>query len=163
MDNRDENLFKALQNDFIYQTVSTITNFMDKKFLDPVLGFLFPAFGDSLMSILALPYLYISIFRIKSLSLTLAIILNTLVDIMIGIIPYGIGDVLDIFHRSYSKNLRLIEGFVNHDEEVIRNVNRKAWITAFLIIITCIIIYFLFKLAFTLVMGGFNLISSLFA
>ena len=143
--------------------VSSITNFMDKKFLDPLLGFLFPAFGDTLMSVLALPYLYLSVFRIKSLPLSLAIILNTLVDIMVGIIPYGIGDVLDIFHRSYAKNLRLIDGFVSKDESIIREVNRKAWLTGLLIIVTGVIIFLLMKMAMVLITGGFRLITGLFA
>ena len=152
-----------LNNNFIYQVVSMIANFMDKMFLDPMMGFVFPAFGDALMSVLVIPYLYISIFKVKSLSLTLAIILNTLIDIMIGIIPFGIGDVLDIFHRSYSKNLKLINGFVAHDEEVIKEINKKMWIIVILIIVVSIIIFMLFKLAFSLITGGIDLLSSLFA
>lgn len=153
---------EELNDSFTYNMVSTITNFMDKKFLDPIIGFLFPAFGDALMSVLALPYLYISVFIIKSLPLTLAIILNTLIDIMVGIIPYGIGDILDIFHRSYAKNLKLIEGFATRDEKVISEVNKKAWITALLVVITCVIIFMLMKLAFTLIAGGFRLIGEMF-
>ena len=154
---------EGLKNDFVYNIVSTISNFMDKRFLDPLLGFIFPAFGDTLMSVLALPYLYLSVFRIKSLPLSLAIILNTLIDIMVGIIPYGIGDVLDIFHRSYAKNLKLIDGFVGNDEKVIREVNRKAWITGLLIIVSGAIIFLFMKLAMTLITGGFRMITGLFA
>lgn len=158
-ENRD---IEKLEKDFVYQMTSTIANFMDKRYLDPFLGFIFPAFGDTLMSVLVLPYLYISVFRIKSLALTLAIILNALIDIMVGIIPYGIGDIFDIFHRSYAKNLRLINGFVKHDENIIREVNRKAWISGVMVIVTSVIIYFMFKLAFTIISGGINFITSLF-
>ena len=152
-----------LENDFVYQMTSTIAKLMDKRYLDPLLGFIFPAFGDTLMSVLILPYLYISIFRIKSLSLTLAIVLNALIDILVGIIPYGIGDIFDIFHRSYAKNLRLIEGFVKHDEGIIREVNRKAWISGIMIVVTCVVIYFMLKLAFVLISNSFDFITSLFA
>ncbi len=151
------------EDDFVYSAIKTITNIMDKKYLDPVVGFFFPALGDTLMSVLIIPYLYISVFKIKSLGLTLAIILNTLVDVIVGLIPYGIGDILDIFNRSYSKNLRLIDGFIRRDEKVVKEVNRKAWIFAVLIAVSCVVIYFMFKLMLSLVMGGYHFIASLFA
>lgn len=154
--------YETFKNSFIYNIVYTITDIMDRKFLDPIVGFIFPALGDTLMSVLVIPYLYISIFMVRSLSLTLAIILNTLTDVIIGIIPYWIGDILDVFYRSYSKNLRLIEGFIRKDEEIISKVNRKAWLMALLIVALLTAIYFIFKLAISVITGGFNLIISLF-
>ena len=165
MENKDNqyNKYIDIQNDYIYSMLSTITNFMDKRFLDPVLGFVFPAFGDTLMSVMVLPYLYFSIFRIKSLPLTLAIILNTLMDILVGIIPYGIGDIFDIFHRSYVKNFKLIDGFIHNDKKVIREVNRKAWITGILIVLLCVAIFFLLKVAISIAVSGFSYIMGLFS
>ena len=64
---------------------------------------------------------------------------------MLGIIPLWIGDLLDIFNRSYSKNYRLIVGFVEGDQEVIQEVNRKAVLTAVGILVLCFIIYWLTK------------------
>lgn len=92
-----------------------------------------------------LPFLAVSLFRIKSIPLTLAIVYNMLTDMLLGIIPLWIGDLLDIFSRSYTKNFRLIVGFVEGDQEIIREVNRKAVLTAVGILLLCVLIYWLAK------------------
>lgn len=162
MKRKDNNKkIEELKDDFLYQTLTTISNFMDRKFIDPLLGFLFPAFGDTLTIGITLPYLYVSIFKIKSLPLTLAILLNSLIDVLVGLIPYGIGDILDIFYCSYAKNLRLIEGFLCKDEKIVREVKTKAWITGLLVILLCFIIYFVISLFYSLIMGGYHLISDI--
>lgn len=95
-------------------------------------------------------------------SLTLAILYNMLVDMMLGIIPLWIGDLLDIFSRSYAKNYRLIVGFVEGDKEVIQEVNRKALLTAVGILVLCVIIYWVAKLAVYLTTALWTWISGLF-
>jgi hypothetical protein len=41
-------------------------------------------------------------------------------------LPFFVGDVIDFFHKANSKNMALIEGFVNQDQKIIQEVNRKA-------------------------------------
>ena len=106
--------------------------------------------------------LYRLLFKIKSIPLTLAILYNMLVDMMLGIIPLWIGDLLDIFSRSYVKNYRLIVGFVEGDKEVIQEVNRKAVLTAVGILVLCVIIYWVAKLAVYLTTALWTWISGLF-
>lgn len=84
---------------------------MDRYYLDPLVGLFFPAAGDIFSSAMMLPFLIMSLFKIKSLPLTLAILYNMLTDMMLGIIPLWIGDLFDIFNRSYTKNYRLIVFF----------------------------------------------------
>ena len=43
-----------------------------------------------------------------------------------GMIPFFIGDIIDIFHRSNAKNMAMIQGFVDGDEQVIKQVNQRA-------------------------------------
>ena len=62
------------------------------------------------------------------------------------LIPFYIGDIIDVFNRSYKKNYRLIVGYVEDDQEIISEVNRKAIRTAVLIAIMCVIIYYLMKI-----------------
>ena len=62
---------------------------------------------------------------------------------VICIIPFWIGNIIDIFNRAYIKNMRLINGFVNDDPEVIGEVNQKALISAVLIVVFIGIIYLL--------------------
>lgn len=133
------------ENDPLYRLIRTIKNVMDRYYLDPLIGLFFPTAGDIFSSAMMLPFLTVSLFKIKSLPLTLAILYNMLMDMMLGIIPLWFGDLLDIFNRSYSKNYRLIVGFVEGDQEVIQEVNRKAVLTAVGILVLCFIIYWLTK------------------
>lgn len=133
------------ENDPLYRLIRTIKNVMDRYYLDPLIGLFLPTAGDIFSSAMMLPFLTVSLFKIKSLPLTLAILYNMLIDMMLGIIPLWIGDLLDIFNRSYSKNYRLIVGFVEGDQEVIQEVNRKALLTAVGVLVLCFIIYWLTK------------------
>ena len=46
-------------------------------------------------------------------------------ELLIGAIPFYIGDVLDVFKRSYVENLRLVTGYIEDDKEIINKVNKK--------------------------------------
>lgn len=135
-----------------YQATQTIAKWMDKYFLDPILGFILPAgMGDTLTSIFVIPYIYVAVCKVRSFPLTLAVIFNVLRDVALGLIPFCIGDIIDTFNRSYVQNARLIVGFVEDDKEIIEEVNRKAFWTGVLILIFCAIIYLLVRLAVQIV------------
>ena len=148
---------QKMMNKSSYKILRTIAKSMDKYFLDPIIGFFFPGTGDILSSALALPYIYYSLFVVKSMPLTLAVINNTMVDVLIGAIPL-IGDFLDIFKRSYIDNLKLITGYIEDDKEIIDEVRRKAIWSAVSIIIICVLIYLAVYLTKSLV----NWVSSFF-
>ena len=135
-----------------YQATQTIAKWMDKYFLDPILGFILPAgMGDTLTSIFVIPYIYVAVCKVRSFPLTLAVIFNVLRDVALGLIPFCIGDIIDTFNRSYVQNARLIVGFVEDDKSIIEEVNRKAFWTGVLILIFCAIIYLLVRLAVQIV------------
>ncbi|PSJ79820.1 hypothetical protein C7N83_09945 [Neisseria iguanae] len=52
-----------------------------------------------------LVFVYISLFKIRSILLTLVVIFNSLLDLLIGLIPV-VGTILDFFHRSYNCSCR---------------------------------------------------------
>lgn len=131
---------KEIRRSTSYRMVEDIAKWMDKYFLDAILG-LVPSLGDSLTSLAALPSIYVSLFKVKSVPLTLAVIFNILKDVLIGMIPFWIGNVLDFFNRAYLQNMRLIVGYVEDDKEIIDEVNRKAVGTAILIVIACVLIW----------------------
>lgn len=131
---------KEIRRSASYRMVEDIAKWMDKYFLDAILG-LVPSLGDSLTSLAALPSIYVSLFKVKSVPLTLAVIFNILKDVLIGMIPFCIGNVLDFFNRAYLQNMRLIVGYVEDDKEIIDEVNRKAVGTAILIVIACVLIW----------------------
>lgn len=101
-----------------YQLAERITRLMDKYYLDAVLGFLLEGFGDLFTQLLTLPYIYVSAVKIRSVPLTLAVIYNALCDIAMGLIPFYIGDVIDVFNKSFVRNFKLIVGFVEGDKRL---------------------------------------------
>lgn len=131
---------KIIRNSVSYKLVHAIALWMDRRLLDPLIGLVLPGFGDALTSVFAVPYLYLSIVKLKSIPLTLAIICNILLDVLIGIIPY-IGVVGDVFKRAFTRNAALIKEYVEGDRAIMQEIDRKAVGMAFLIVILCGLIY----------------------
>ena len=136
---------RNLKESKAYRFLCTITLLADKYFLDALLGFV-PSVGDLVSSVFGLPFIYVTLFKVKSIPLTLAVIYNYLVDILLGSIPFFIGEAIDFFCKAHVKNLDLITHYVEGDKKTIRQVRSKALLTAFLIIVLCVIIYFAFRL-----------------
>lgn len=153
---------QELETDSSYRMVKGIATVMDKFFLDPIIGFFLPAVGDILTSVMTLPSIMVALFKVRSIPLTLAIIYNMLVDMLVGLIPFWIGDILDAFNRSYMKNYKLIVGFVEDDKEVIHEVNRKAVFTGICILVFCLLIYWLTKLVIYVTTSVWEWIQGLF-
>ena len=55
-------------------------------------------------------------------------------------IPFFVGDVIDIFHRANTKNMAMIQGFVDGDETIIKQVNQRAWQSAIVLIFLLLLI-----------------------
>lgn len=138
IETRDTHLSR-LHSSRTYRFVRTLTHWLDRYGLDGLIG-LIPIVGDSASIITALPFIYISAFKVKSCPLTLAIIFNALYDSLIGLIPFWIGNILDFFNKSNAKNYRLIESYVNGDKAIINEVNNKAWLIGALIFLLCVLI-----------------------
>lgn len=131
---------EIIRNSASYKLVHAIALWMDRRLLDPLIGLVLPGFGDALTSVFAVPYLYLSIVKLKSIPLTLAIVCNILLDVLIGIIPY-IGVVGDVFKRAFTRNAALIKGYVEGDRAIMQEIDPKAVGMAFLIVILCGLIY----------------------
>ena len=140
----------ALMATTSYRIMDKTAKYMDKYFLDPIIGLIPGGVGDVLSSFLAIPFIYFALVQVKSIPLTLAVICNVLKDALLGSIPFFIGDIIDVFNRSYVANLRLITGYVNDDKTVIHEVNRKATWSGIFIVILCVLIYFIVKWAIEL-------------
>ena len=137
---------EIIRNSTSYKLIHAIALWMDQRLLDPLIGLVMPGLGDALTSVLTMPFLYLSIVKLKSIPLTLAIVCNILLDVLIGIIPY-IGVVGDVFKRAFTRNATLIKGYVEGDKAVMQEIDRKAVGMAFLIVILCGLIYALFLIA----------------
>ena len=110
----------------VYRLMEAMERYMDRYYLDAIIGFV-PGWGDAVSLLCAAPFVYFSARVVKSVPLTLAIINNALRDILLGLIPFFVGDIIDVFHRSNVRNMAMVRGFVEGDEAVIRRVNQRAW------------------------------------
>ena len=124
MDKYEKRLLQRerLMDNKIYQTMNDITRYMDRYYLDAIIGII-PGWGDMITLFCVVPFIYFSTRIIKSIPLTLAIINNALRDVLLGMIPFFIGDVIDVFHRANTKNMAMIQGFVDGNVTVTKEVN----------------------------------------
>ncbi len=121
-----EQQLRRLQDSKVYHAMESLERYMDRYYLDAIIGFI-PGWGDAFSLLCATPFIYFSARVIKSVPLTLAVINNALRDILLGLIPFFVGDIIDAFHRSNARNMAMVRGFVEGDETVIRQVNQRAW------------------------------------
>ena len=152
---------EQMMNRSSYRMMVKTAKYMDKYYLDPLIGLIPGGVGDTISSLLAFPFIYYSLCVVKSIPLTLAVIYNILIDVMLGAIPV-IGNVLDVFKRSYVENLRLVTGYVEDDKEIINKVNKKAFWTAVFIAVLCWLIYLIISWAISLSTWVYDWIVSLF-
>ena len=123
----------------VYQSMQSLTRYMDRFYLDAVIG-LIPGWGDAVALLCVVPFVYFSMCIIKSIPLTLAVLNNALRDVLLGMIPFFIGDVIDIFHRANMKNMAMIQGFIDGDEAIIKQVNRRALQSAIVLLVLLLLI-----------------------
>ena len=71
---------------------------------------------------------------------TLAVLNNALRDVLLGMLPFFVGDIIDIFHRSNKQNMDMIQGFVDGDTTVIKKVNQRAMQSAIALVLLLVLI-----------------------
>jgi len=153
---------RKLQSSQSYATMQRIADWMDRFYVDAIVGMAAPyGIGDLAMAIFSLVYIYFSLVILHSIPLTLAIINNTLRDIAIGLIPFFIGDILDFFHKSNRQNMILIDGFVNGDRATIHEVNAKAVQSIVMVIVLVIIIALQLRIYYLLASTVLNIFSGI--
>ena len=138
---------QRLESGKSYKWLQKIADIMDRYYLDAALGFAIPGgIGDAIAAVFSIGYILFSAIGVRSFPLTLAIMNNTLRDVVLGMIPFYIGDVFDIFHRSNRQNMDLIRGFVEGNEEIIHTVNRKAGYSVAIFIVLCLLLFLMIRL-----------------
>jgi hypothetical protein len=130
---------KRLMENKVYQAMGSVTRYMDRYYLDALMGFV-PGWGDAIALLSVVPFVYFSSRVIRSIPLTLAVLNNALRDVLMGMIPFFVGDIIDFFHRANIQNMEMIQGFVDGDETVIRQVNQRAWQSAVALVVLLLLI-----------------------
>lgn len=151
-----------LMDNQVYQSMQSLTRYLDRFYLDAVIG-LIPGWGDAVALLCVVPFVYFSMCIIKSIPLTLAVLNNALRDVLLGMIPFFIGDVIDIFHRANMKNMAMIQGFIDGDEAIIKQVNRRALQSAIVLVVLLLLIALMIWALFSFGSYLYSVIASVFA
>ena len=134
---------------------------MDRYYLDALIGGI-PGWGDAIALLSAVPFVYFSARVIKSVPLTLAILNNALRDVLMGLIPFFVGDIIDIFHRANIQNMQMVQGFVDGDEVMIKQVNQRAWQSAIALVVLLLLIALMIWALISFGSYLYSLVASIF-
>lgn len=129
----------------------------DDWFLDPIVGFFIPGFGDLLSSAASIPALHVAIFKLKSFTLTIAILSCTLIDLIVGAIPI-FGDIVDAFYKSNKRAYRLVVGYYEDDPETKSEINKRAFTGCIILAIIGLLIWGFYEL----IIGIYHWLANLF-
>jgi hypothetical protein len=91
-----------------------IAFWLDRRFLDPIVGVLFPGLGDLVSSALGLYVIALARQRRLHPVIIARMLVNLAVDALIGAVPI-VGDVFDLFYRAHVRNLRLLRSRPPHE------------------------------------------------
>lgn len=90
------------------QLVRQIAHWMDKRYIDPIIGLVAPGVGDALgagIGVLAV----LAAYRAGAHPIVLArMLINLAVDAVLGAVPV-LGAIFDFVYRAHSRNLALLE------------------------------------------------------
>ncbi|MBQ6203012.1 MAG: DUF4112 domain-containing protein [Prevotella sp.] len=152
---------QRLMDNKVYQAMEGLTRYMDRYYLDALVGVI-PGWGDAIALITVVPFVYFSFRVIKSIPLTLAVLNNALRDVLLGMIPFFVGDIIDFFHHANTQNMQMIQGFVDGDEAVIRQVNQRAWQSAVVLVLLLLLIALMIWLLVSFGSYLYSLLTSIF-
>jgi uncharacterized protein DUF4112 len=84
-----------------------IALWMDRRYVDPILGLILPGAGDAIGAGIGLLGIY-SAFRMRAHPIVIArMFINLAVDSLLGSIPL-LGAIFDFFYRAHTRNLHLL-------------------------------------------------------
>lgn len=94
---------------------TTLARWLDRRFVDPLLGLFLPGVGDLIGGALGLYPVLLAWRRRAPKTLLARMLLNLAVDMLGGAIPV-LGDLWDFLFRAHSKNLALLQARSTGDE-----------------------------------------------
>lgn len=131
---------QRLLNSKSYRMMKKVALYMDQYYLDGVAGLVPGGLGDMMASAFALVHVYFSLYKLRSVPLTLAVLNNAMRDVLMGMLPFFVGDVIDFFNKSHAKNMKLIDGYIYNDPHVVHELHRKAWQSAAVLVLLLVAI-----------------------
>lgn len=88
--------------------VERLAHLMDRRYIDPVMGFFLPGVGDVLGAAIGLYSVYLARKLGYSKVILARMIINLSVDSLVGSVPV-LGSVFDLFNKAHLRNLALLQ------------------------------------------------------
>lgn len=90
------------------ERLEVLATWLDRRFLDPVLGFFVPGAGDTLCSLVGLYGVFVAL-KIGVHPVVVArMLVNLSIDALVGGVPI-LGAIFDFFYRAHVRNLELLK------------------------------------------------------
>jgi hypothetical protein len=109
------------------RAAETLARWMDRRWLDPILGFVLPGAGDLVSSALGLYPVALAWRRGAPKVLIARMLMNLAVDMLGGAVPV-LGDIWDFFFKAHSRNLELLRA--RHTSVAVRSSGRDYLVVA---------------------------------
>ena len=93
--------------------MQALARILDRNFVDPILGLIFPGIGDLAGSLLGLYAVSLALRRRMSPVVIARMLLNLAADTLLGAIPL-FGDLFDFGFRAHERNARLLAERAEH-------------------------------------------------
>jgi len=84
-----------------------IADWLDDRYVDPIVGFVLPGAGDVLTTLVGLYPVVVAVRRRMPAVVVARMVRNLGVDLLVGAVPV-VGDVFDFFYKAHRKNVELL-------------------------------------------------------
>jgi hypothetical protein len=84
-----------------------IADWLDDRYVDPIVGFVLPGAGDVLTTLVGLYPVIVAVRRRMPAVIVARMVRNLGIDLLVGAVPV-IGDMFDIFYKAHRKNADLL-------------------------------------------------------
>ena len=82
-------------------------------------------------------------------------------SIFMNVLWFFVGDIIDIFHRANTQNMQMIQGFVDGDEAVIKQVNQRAWQSVIVLMLLLLLIALMIWMLISFGSNIYSLVTSI--
>jgi hypothetical protein len=84
-----------------------LADWLDDRYIDPIVGFLLPGAGDVLTTLVGLYPVFVAVRRRMPAVVVARMVRNLGIDLLVGAIPI-VGDAFDFFYKAHRKNANLL-------------------------------------------------------
>jgi hypothetical protein len=84
-----------------------LADWLDDRYVDPIVGFLLPGAGDVLTTLVGLYPVFVAVRRRMPAVVVARMVRNLGIDLLVGAIPI-VGDIFDFFYKAHRMNADLL-------------------------------------------------------